>query len=153
MGLAGGCGVWESQCHANPLLRYRRQFQKQLRTRRVLKMLAGCPLGLFTGAPKPAMAKNRVHCHVSLQTRSRAAQWRNEGPMKQVSSTAVHCYCCKLNPPEAVHRRAIARKPGAARLAGPWCSRPFLRAGGIGVNSRPLEKCEMPPIPRHFKLV
>ena len=44
-------------------------------------------LGSSTAAPKPAivwgMAAKRVHVPRSLRARSRAAQWKKEGPMKQ----------------------------------------------------------------------
>ena len=54
-------------------------------------MLAGWPpgvLGSSTAAPKPAIAwemaaKRRVRVPRGLRARSRAAQWKNEGPMKQ----------------------------------------------------------------------
>ena len=54
---------------------------------RVLMMLAGWPLlGSSTAAPKPViawgMAAKRVRVPRGLRARSRAAQWKNEGPMK-----------------------------------------------------------------------
>ena len=51
-------------------------------------MLAGwASLGSSTTAPKPAiawgMAAKRVRVPRGLGARSRAAQWKNHGPMKQ----------------------------------------------------------------------